>query len=231
MEILAGFADPLFDWIRQLVDNAGVWAYVVLFAIIFAETGLVVAPFLPGDSLLFFAGSLAVASHTSGSVLDLRVLIPLLSLAAICGDSCNYWIGRSIGPKIFKKEDVRFLNKEHLHRTHLFYEKHGGKTVFIARFAPILRTFAPFVAGIGSMNYGRFVTFSITGSLTWVSVCVLAGKAFGNLPVVKDNFELVVLAIVVISLLPAGIAFIKQRRETHQAAKQVAQKTQEASHL
>jgi membrane-associated protein len=193
--------------LTDVVGRYGTGTYVLLGLIIFCETGLVVTPFLPGDSLLFAAGAVAALGP-----LDPAVLVALLAGAAVAGDNCNYWIGRWVGPRAFSGK-VRFLNRDYLDRTHAFYEKHGGKTVVLARFAPILRTFAPFVAGVGAMHYPRFLRFSITGSLLWVSLFVLAGYFFGNLPVVRENFSLVILAIIAISLMPAAIeAFRAWRR-------------------
>jgi membrane-associated protein len=172
------------------------------------ETGFVVTPFLPGDSLLFAAGTFA--SPALGSSLNIFLLWALLCTAAILGDTVNYWIGHFIGPKAFKGE-VRFLKKEYLDRTHDFYEKHGGKTIIIARFIPIIRTFAPFVAGIGAMNYGRFITYNVVGGVAWVTIFTFGGYYFGNLPFVKENFSLVVIAIIFISVVPMIFEFIKQR--------------------
>ncbi|HYL28471.1 MAG TPA: DedA family protein [Gemmatimonadales bacterium] len=193
--------------LTDVVGRYGTGTYVLLGLIIFCETGLVVTPFLPGDSLLFAAGAIAALGP-----LDPAVLVALLAGAAVAGDNCNYWIGRWVGPRAFSGK-VRFLNRAYLDRTHAFYEKHGGKTVVLARFAPILRTFAPFVAGVGAMHYPRFLRFSITGSLLWVSLFVLGGYFFGNLPVVRENFSLVILAIIAISLMPAAVeAFRAWRR-------------------
>lgn len=193
--------------LADVVGRYGTGTYVLLGLIIFCETGLVVTPFLPGDSLLFAAGAIAALGP-----LDPAVLVALLAGAAVAGDNCNYWIGRWVGPRAFSGK-VRFLNRDYLARTHAFYEKHGGKTVVLARFAPILRTFAPFVAGVGAMHYPRFLRFSITGSLLWVSLFVLGGYFFGNLPVVRENFSLVILAIIAISLMPAAVeAFRAWRR-------------------
>ncbi|HEY6947224.1 MAG TPA: DedA family protein [Gemmatimonadales bacterium] len=193
--------------LTDVVGRYGTGTYVLLSLIIFCETGLVVTPFLPGDSLLFAAGAVAALGP-----LDPAVLVALLAGAAVAGDNCNYWIGRWVGPRAFSGK-VRFLNRDYLARTHAFYEKHGGKTVVLARFAPILRTFAPFVAGVGAMHYPRFLRFSIAGSLLWVSLFVLGGYFFGNLPVVRENFSLVILAIIAISLMPAAVeAFRAWRR-------------------
>jgi membrane-associated protein len=210
MEWLPQIADLFLHLDRHLADVVGRYGtgtYALLALIIFCETGLVVTPFLPGDSLLFAAGATAALG-----VLDPAVLVLLLAASAIAGDNTNYWIGRWVGPRAFRGS-VRFLNRAYLERTHVFYEKHGGKTVILARFAPILRTFAPFVAGVGAMRYLRFLRFSIGGATLWVSLFVLAGYFFGNLPVVRDNFSLVILAIIAVSLMPAAIeAFRAWRR-------------------
>ena len=194
--------------LSQIIQNYGVWTYLLLFLVIFMETGFVVTPFLPGDSLLFAAGTFA--SPALGSSLNIFLLWALLCTAAILGDTINYWIGHFIGPKAFSGE-VRFLKKEYLDRTHEFYEKHGGKTIIIARFIPIIRTFAPFVAGIGAMNYGRFITYNVVGGVVWVTIFTFGGYYFGNLPFVKENFSLVVIAIIFISVVPMIFEFIKQR--------------------
>ncbi|MGB2911795.1 MAG: DedA family protein [Anaerolineales bacterium] len=194
--------------LSQIIQNYGVWTYLLLFLVIFMETGFVVTPFLPGDSLLFAAGTFA--SPALGSSLNIFLLWALLCAAAILGDTVNYWIGHFIGPKAFTGE-VRFLKKEYLDRTHEFYEKHGGKTIIIARFIPIIRTFAPFVAGIGAMNYGRFITYNVVGGVAWVTIFTFGGYYFGNLPFVKENFSLVVIAIIFISVVPMIFEFIKQR--------------------
>jgi membrane-associated protein len=211
MELITNFIDIILNldkYLVELVSRYGTFSYAILFAIIFCETGLVVTPFLPGDSLLFAVGALA-----STGALDVYIVAVLLMLAAIIGDSTNYWIGYSVGPRVFSSESSRWLNRSHLERTHRFYEKYGVKTVVIARFMPIVRTFAPFVAGIGRMNYLRFLTFSVLGSILWIGSFVTAGYLFGNIPVVKDNFTLVVLAIIFISILPAVIEAVRARRE------------------
>lgn len=192
--------------LEDIIKNYGLWTYLILFLIIFCETGLVVTPFLPGDSLLFAAGTFA-----AGRGLNVWLLFILLSVAAIIGDTVNYWIGHYIGPKVFYKENVRFLNKKHLERTHEFYERYGGKTIIIARFIPIIRTFAPFVAGVGSMTYWRFITYNIVGGILWVGICVFAGFFFGNIPIVKNNFSIVIIVIIFISVLPVIIEFIRHR--------------------
>jgi membrane-associated protein len=192
--------------LSELIQNYGLWTYLIMFIIIFLETGLVVTPFLPGDSLLFAAGTFAALG-----ALDMMWLFVILSIAAIAGDTVNYWIGAYVGPKVFHKEKVRFLNKEYLDRTHQFYEKYGGKTIIIARFVPIIRTFAPFVAGIGSMTYWRFISYNVIGGIAWIVLCTLAGYFFGNLPIVKENFSLVILAIIIISILPGVIEYMRHR--------------------
>ena len=195
--------------LQTVIQNYGTWTYVILFLIIFCETGLVVTPILPGDSLLFAAGAFAA----TGS-LDLAWLLILLTVAAVLGDAVNYAIGHFMGPTVFSQPDSRFLKREYLDRTHQFYEKYGGKTIIIARFVPIVRTFAPFVAGVGSMTYAKFASYNITGGLLWVGVCVLAGYAFGNIPVVQENFTLVILGIIFVSILPGIIEFLRQRQQT-----------------
>lgn len=211
MELLKEFIDlflHLDTHLQTVIQTYGTWTYVILFIIIFCETGLVVTPILPGDSLLFAAGAFAA----TGS-LDLKWLLVLLTVAAVLGDAMNYAIGHFIGPKAFSQPDSRFLKKEYLDRTHQFYEKYGGKTIIIARFVPIVRTFAPFVAGVGSMTYAKFASYNLIGGLLWVGVCVIAGYAFGNIPVVKENFTLVILGIILVSILPGIIEFLRQRRE------------------
>jgi membrane-associated protein len=219
MEFLQQVLDFLLHIDRHLLEictQYGAWVYAILFVVIFCETGFVVTPFLPGDSLLFATGSLAAIG-----ALDPWVAAGLLIVAAFAGDTANYWIGHYVGPKVFYKEDVRFLNKEYLNRTHAFYEKHGGKTIVIARFLPIIRTFAPFVAGIGSMTYPRFMLYNLSGGILWVLVFIFGGYFFGNIPLVRNNFSLVILALVTIPGIPAAIEFTrhlvdrrKKRRET-----------------
>ena len=191
-----------------VIRSYGVWTYGILFLIIFLETGLVVTPFLPGDSLLFAGGTFAALGS-----LDAKWLVVFLSIAAIAGDTVNYWIGHAVGPKVFTKEKSRFLNKEYLYRTHRFYEKYGGKTIILARFIPIIRTFAPFVAGIGSMTYRRFIIYNVSGGIAWVVMFVLGGYLFGNIPVVKQNFSLVIFAIIFLSILPGIIEFLRHHRD------------------
>ncbi len=209
MDLLAQFIDVVLHVDRHLVEflaNYGLWVYVLLFVIIFAETGFVITPFLPGDSLLFAAGTLA-----AGSGLDIQWLVPLLIAASFGGDNTNYWIGYHVGPRIFRRTHARLLNLVYLERTHAFYERHGGKTVFFARFMPILRTFAPFVAGIGRMPYGRFLAFSFSGAVVWIGLFTLAGYYFGHLPVVRENLVAVMMGIIVVSVMPGIIAWLRHR--------------------
>jgi membrane-associated protein len=209
MDLLAQLIDIVLHVDRHLVeflDNYGLWVYALLFVIIFAETGFVVTPFLPGDSLLFAAGTLA-----AGSGLEIQWLVPLLIAASFGGDNTNYWIGHHVGPRIFRRTHARLLNLAYLERTHAFYERHGGKTVFLARFMPILRTFAPFVAGIGRMPYGRFLAFSFSGAVVWIGLFTLAGYYFGHLPVVRENLVAVMLGIIVVSVTPGMIAWLRHR--------------------
>ncbi|PIV47678.1 MAG: hypothetical protein COS20_03615 [Gallionellaceae bacterium CG02_land_8_20_14_3_00_60_115] len=215
MELLAGLLDIVLHLdahLLALVQEYGVWVYAILFFIIFAETGLVIAPFLPGDSLLFVIGALS----GMGS-LELEVALPLLILAAFMGDNTNYWIGRLLGLRLLEHASPHFIRHEHLEKTHAFYAKHGGKTVIFARFLPIIRTFAPFVAGIGTMNYRHYVMFSIIGGVSWIGSLILAGYFFGNIPVIKDNLTLMILVIVVVSFVPAMIEFMRHRRQRAQA--------------
>ncbi|HEY6094072.1 MAG TPA: DedA family protein [Gallionellaceae bacterium] len=210
MELLHTLVDLVLHLdahLLALTQQYGVWIYAILFLIIFSETGLVVAPFLPGDSLLFVAGALA----GMGS-LQVQWLLPLLMLAAFSGDNTNYWIGRLIGKRLVHHANGRWLKREHLDKTHAFYEKHGGKTIIFARFLPIVRTFAPFVAGIGSMRYRIFLMFSALGSMAWIGFFVLGGYFFGNIPVVKDNLTLMIVGIIVLSFVPALREFLRQRR-------------------
>lgn len=195
----------LDEHLKTVVETYGVWVYLILFLVIFCETGLVVTPFLPGDSLLFAAGALAA---TAAMRVDL--LIVLLIIAAIAGDTVNYWIGNYMGPRAFNG-NIRFLRKDYLDRTHAFYEKHGGKAIVLARFVPIIRTFAPFVAGVGTMNYSRFIFYNVTGGIIWVVLFVMAGYFFGNIPAVEENFTLVILGIIFVSLLPMVFEVVKTR--------------------
>jgi membrane-associated protein len=209
MELIQTFFDIFMHLDKHLggvIQAYGVWTYLILFLIIFCETGLVVTPILPGDSLLFAAGAFAAVG-----ALEVKWLFILLSIAAIAGDTLNYWIGSYMGPKVFHKENVRLLNREYLDRTHRFYEKHGGKTIIIARFMPIIRTFAPFVAGIGTMSYPRFISYNVVGGVVWIASFVFGGYFFGNIPMVKRNFTLVILAIIFLSVLPGIIEFARHR--------------------
>jgi membrane-associated protein len=194
-----------------LIDQYGPWTYAILTLIIFCETGLVVTPFLPGDSLLFATGALAATS-----ALDIGLLLLLLTAAAVLGDAVNYSLGARIGTKLFDGR-IPYLRQTHLDRTHAFYEKYGGKTIVIARFVPIIRTVAPFVAGAGRMTYARFAMFNISGGILWISSMLLAGYFFGNIPIVKENFGLVVIAIIIISIIPAAVEVIKGRTADRQA--------------
>lgn len=209
MDLLHQAVDIFLHLDKHLDDvcrNYGTWTYAILLAIIFCETGLVVTPFLPGDSLLFAAGAMSA----KGS-LDPWLLFLLLSVAAVVGDGVNYAIGKFLGPKVLKNPNSRIFKKEYLDKTHAFYEKYGGKTIIIARFVPIVRTFAPFVAGVGTMTYSRFFAYNVIGGVAWVAICLFAGYFFGNLEFVKKNFELVILAIIFISVLPMAIEFYRAR--------------------
>ena len=207
MELVA----TLWDFVVRLdvhlaafIAEHGVWVYALLFVIVFCETGLVVTPFLPGDSLLFVVGTLAAAGG-----MDIALVMALLVAAALSGDNVNYWIGRWAGPKVFRAQDARWFNRRHLERTHAFYERHGGKAIIIARFVPIVRTYVPFVAGIGAMPYARFLAFSIAGALAWVVSLCLAGYWFGNIPAVKENLAAVIVVIVALSLAPIVLEFLR----------------------
>lgn len=192
--------------LNSLAQSLGPGLYVVLFAIIFAETGLVAVPFLPGDSLLFAVGAVSAYPH---SPISLPLVAGLLIIAAVTGDAVNYWIGYRIGPKVFASEGSKLLNKKHLIEARNFYDKHGGKTIILARFVPIVRTFAPFVAGVGRMNYGRFFLFNVVGGVSWVLICLLGGWYFGSWPFVQKNFELVLIAVVFISVIPVAVEIFR----------------------
>jgi membrane-associated protein len=210
MEIITTIVDiflHLDKHLNTIIQDYGMWTYLLLFVVIFLETGVVVTPFLPGDSLLFAAGALA---SLPGSPLNVYLLFVLLAAAAILGDTANYWIGHTIGPRAFTG-NIRFLKKEYLERTHQFYEKHGGKTIVLARFIPIIRTFAPFVAGVGAMSYGKFIAYNVFGGILWTFLFIFAGYFFGNLPFVQHNFTLVVIAIIVISVLPGVYEYLRNR--------------------
>jgi len=192
--------------LASIAAEYGPWLYALMFAVIFAETGLVVTPFLPGDSLLFIAGTVVASAG-----LNIHVLVPLLILAAVLGDSVNYAVGHFIGPRIFDKPDSRWFKQDHLRRTQAFYDKYGGVTIIIGRFIPIIRTFAPFLAGVAGMDYRRFFAFNVVGGILWVGLLVYAGYVFGNIPWVKDNLTWLVIGIVVVSLIPAVVTFMKAR--------------------
>lgn len=198
--------------LNAITSEYGMLTYLLLFVIVFCETGLVVTPFLPGDSLIFATGALAA----SGS-LNLFTLFIVLCLAAVSGDTANYQIGHLLRDKIANRKDIRFIKREHLDRTHIFFEKYGTKTIVIARFVPIIRTFAPFVAGVGIMPYSKFIGFNVIGGVAWVSAFLLGGYFFGNLPVVKDNFSFVILGIIFVSLLPGIITYIQSKRNPNRA--------------
>jgi len=212
MDLLAGFVDLILhldQHLRELAQNYGAWVYAVLFVIVFLETGVVVTPFLPGDSLLFVAGALAAAGE-----LNVHGLVVLLIAAAIAGDSLNYAIGRYLGPRVFRFDDSRFFKRAYVERTHAFFERHGGKAIILARFVPIVRTYAPFVAGIGAMRYRHFLMFNVAGAVLWVALLAYAGFFFGNLPLVRNNLTVVILGIVVLSIMPAVVEFWRTKRAT-----------------
>jgi membrane-associated protein len=194
------------DHLAAIIAQYGLWTYALLFLVIFMETGFVVTPFLPGDSLLFAAGTFAALGS-----MNLGLLLAMLMVAAVGGDTVNYWIGHYLGERAYS---IKWVKKEYVERTHAFFEKHGGKTIFLARFVPIVRTFAPFVAGIGRMSYRHFFSYNVFGGIVWVALFTLAGYFFGNIPFIKDNFELVIIAIILISLLPAVWEAWKARRAT-----------------
>ena len=210
MELFSGFLDLILhldQHLRDLAQSYGAWVYAILFLIIFLETGVVVTPFLPGDSLLFVAGTIAAAGD-----LNIHVLVVLLIAAAIAGDSLNYAIGRYLGPRVFRFDDSRFFKRAYIERTHAFFERHGGKAIILARFVPIVRTYAPFVAGIGAMRYRQFLMFNVSGAVLWVAVLGYAGFFFGNLPVVRNNLTAVILGIIVLSIMPAIAEFWRAKR-------------------
>jgi len=203
------------QYLSQIISNYGGWTYGLLFFVIFMETGFVVTPFLPGDSLLFAAGTFAspaMALDGGNPPLNIWLLWLLMAIAAVAGDTANYWIGHAIGARAYTGE-VKWIKKEYMERTHAFFEKHGGKTIFLARFVPIIRTFAPFVAGVSKMSYGYFITWNLIGGLTWVSIFLFLGYFFGNLPFVQHNFEFVIVAIILISVVPIGIEWLKARKQ------------------
>ena len=217
MELLTYLIDlflHLDEHLANIISQYGTWTYAILFFVVFMETGFVVTPFLPGDSLLFAAGTFA--SPVMGEALNVYLLVGLLNVAAILGDTVNYWIGHYVGEKAY---DSRWVKKEYIERTHAFFEKHGGKTIFLARFVPIIRTFAPFVAGVGKMSYGYFITYNFVGAFVWVPLFTFAGYFFGTMPFVQKNFEFVIIAIILISLIPVFYEAWKARQESVEAKK------------
>lgn len=219
MEVVTTIADlflHLDEHLSNIINLFGPLTYLILFGIVFAETGLVVAPFLPGDSLLFAAGALAGLGY-----LDIFVLYISLLVAAILGDSLNYWIGNKIGPRVFAKENSKIFKKEYLEKTREFYEKHGGKTIILARFIPLIRTFAPFVAGVGKMNYKTFITYNIVGAILWVTSFVFAGYFFGALPFMQENFHYAVVIVIVLSLIPVAYEVGKHKYEAHMSKRRL----------
>lgn len=216
MDLLLTFVDifvHLDKHLAGIINDYGVWTYLILFLIIFCETGLVVTPFLPGDSLLFAAGTFAQIGS-----LNIWLLFVLLIVAAILGDTFNYWIGKYFGHRILANPNPRFIKKEYIARTHAFFEKYGGKTIVLARFVPIIRTFAPFVAGVGAMTYPHFLAYNVIGAIAWVVICAGGGYIFGGFEIVKNNFSLVVLAIIIISVLPGVVEYLKHRRRAAAAS-------------
>lgn len=212
LHFLIDFILHIDQHLRELFNDYGLWVYGILFLIVFCETGLVVTPFLPGDSLLFAAGALTV-----GSALDINILVLVVFAAAVLGDAVNYLIGKTLGARLFRNPGSRIFRRDYLDRTHAFYEKHGGKTIIIARFVPIIRTFAPFVAGMGTMSYRRFFAFNVVGAALWVASFAYAGHFFGNLPVVKNNFTLLIFVIIGVSLLPLLVEFLRMRLTARRA--------------
>lgn len=216
MEIIRHFADffikafdiflHLDEYLGSLIHSYGSWTYLVLFMVIFSETGLVVTPFLPGDSLLFAIGTFCAIGH-----LDLKIVWPLLVFASVLGDNVNYLVGKTMGEKVFHYENSRIFKKEYLEKTHNFYEKYGAKTLILAKYVPVVRTFAPFVAGVGKMTYRKFFILNILAGFTWISILTLSGYFFGNIPVVRNNFSIVIMAIIFISVLPGFIEFYRAR--------------------
>ena len=213
MEMLKYLIDSFLHLDKALggiITAYGTLTYIILFVVIFCETGLVVTPFLPGDSLIFAAGTFAAIGS-----LNPWILFVMLVIAAVGGDAANYWIGHKIGPRAYTGE-IKLIKKEYIDRTHAFFEKHGGKTIFLARFVPIVRTFAPFVAGVGQMSYGYFIRYNLVGGVTWVAIFLGLGYFFGNIPFVRANFEFVIIAIILISVVPMGVEWFKARRESQQ---------------
>jgi membrane-associated protein len=220
MDLLSQLADVflhLDDHLSALTGKYGAWTYLILCMVVFCETGLVIAPILPGDSLLFAVGAMAAIG-----VLDFTTVALLLTIAAIAGDAVNYACGHFVGPKVFRRSDSRLWKREYLDRTHRFYLRHGGKTIVLARFLPIIRTFAPFVAGVGRMPYGRFAAYNVVGAIAWVGIFVSAGYAFGSVPVIRDNIALVAVGIVVVSVLPIVVEVVRSRLKSRQTREQHA---------
>ncbi|PIQ26258.1 hypothetical protein COW36_15295 [bacterium (Candidatus Blackallbacteria) CG17_big_fil_post_rev_8_21_14_2_50_48_46] len=201
--------------LQTVIETYGIWTYLILFVIIFCETGLVVTPFLPGDSLLFAAGTFAALGS-----LNIAIVLGLLAFAAILGDAVNYWIGYKLGPAVFEKPKSKIFKREYLEKTQAFYAKYGGRAIIFARFVPIVRTFAPFVAGIGKMQYTRFLTYNVIGALLWVGLCALGGFLFGNIPIVKKNFELAILGIIALSVLPMLIEYLRHKKTKPERSQQ-----------
>ncbi len=213
MEIIQQIIDFILHvdvYLAELVANYGTWVYAILFLIIFCETGLVVTPFLPGDSLLFVAGTLAALGDNH---INVHLMVLLLTIAAILGDASNYLIGKFFGEKLFSKPDSKIFKQSYLKKTHDFYEKHGGKTIILARFVPIVRTFAPFIAGMGRMNYGRFFSYNVVGGIVWVALFMYAGYFFGSAPFVQENLSLLIFLIIFVSIIPAVVGVIRQKRK------------------
>jgi membrane-associated protein len=213
---LLGFILHIDEHLANIINLFGPGTYIILFAIIFAETGLVITPFLPGDSLLF-----AVGTFAGGGYLNILIVYLTMIIAAILGDTVNYWIGHRIGHRVFSKKNSKFFNKAYLEKTQQFYEKHGGKTIILARFLPIIRTFAPFVAGVGKMHYNTFLFYNVIGAFIWVTSLTFAGYFFGGLPFIKENFEYAVFGIIILSLLPMIIEYIKHKRQPEITKKQL----------
>lgn len=214
IETLIDFVLHIDQYLNEIIQTYGLWTYALLFLIIFMETGFVVTPFLPGDSLLFAAGTFAGIGS-----LNVWILWAVCFIAAVLGDTVNYWIGKSIGPRAFD-QNIRFLKREYLDRTQHFYDKHGGKTIILARFVPIVRTFAPFVAGVGTMKYSRFLTYNVVGAFLWTGIFIWLGYFFGNIPFVQENFELVMVVIILISVVPMAVEYVRgrARKEEHPSA-------------
>jgi membrane-associated protein len=210
MDLIVKFVDIFIHldvYLKEIISTYGIWTYAILFIVIFIETGFVVMPFLPGDSLIFAAGTFAALGS-----LNIYLIAGLLMIAAVAGDTVNYWIGHTLGDKVNNSE-IKWIRKDYLDKTHKFFEKHGGKTIFLARFVPIIRTFAPFVAGVGKMSYPYFISYNFFGGISWVALFIFTGYFFGNIPFIKDNFSIVILAIIAISLLPALVEVIKSCKE------------------